>query len=238
MKIAQNGLFLLIFVLKHHIMFKHKSLKIKNISKFYEDHMAGNDNHPPKGSILKVEPLRSIKDIHNIRNHLKSKPRDLAIFDFGINSNLRAVDLVNLKVKQVRNLRPGDSLELREIKTKKKRSLILNRVGFRSIQNLLNSNSMINAKGDDYLFQSRKGKRRLRPNTLNALVKKWTKAIGLTARYGSHSLRKTFGYQHRTQFGTDIPTLMTIFNHSTQKQTLDYLCVHSTEVKNAYLKEI
>ncbi|MFT4580172.1 MAG: hypothetical protein ACI9UO_003027 [Nitrospinales bacterium] len=41
--------------------------------------MAENDNHPPKGSVLKVEPLRDVKDIRNIRKPLKGNLRDLAV---------------------------------------------------------------------------------------------------------------------------------------------------------------
>ena len=97
---------------------------------------------------------------------------------------------------------------------------------------------MVNVSDEGYLFQSNKSKGRLFPNYLNALVKKWTKKVGIKGNFGSHTLRKTFGYFHRTQLGTDIPTLMRIFNHSTQKQTLDYLCIQPEEIKSAYMKEI
>jgi hypothetical protein len=53
-----------------------------------------------------------------------------------------------------------------------------------------------------------------------------------------HSLRKTWGYHQRVTFGADLPTLMTCFNHSTQRQTLKYLCVQPGEVKAIYKNEI
>jgi len=138
----------------------------------------------------------------------------------------------------MRHLKPGESLELREAKTRKKRAITINQVCYRSIQNLCATASMRDAEDEDYLFQSRKGGGKLRANTLNAMVKKWTKAINLKGRYGSHTLRKTFGYMHRTKLGTDIPTLMIMFNHSTQRQTLEYLCIQPQEIKDAYMKEI
>ena len=59
---------------------------------------------------------------------------------------------------------------------------------------------------------------------------------------GANSLtagnRKTFGYMHRVVHGTDIPTLMVMFNHSSQRQTLDYLGIGESEVHDAYMKEI
>jgi len=201
-------------------------------------HMTRNFNHPAPGSIIKVEPLTELEDIEQIRVLLKNKPRDLCIFNMGVNTNLRAIDLVDLKVGQVRHIRPGEALEIRETKTGKKRTVTLNQTCYRSIQVLLNTEQMKGANGKDYLFQSKKGRGRLRANSLNAMVKKWTRAINLKGNYGSHSLRKTFGYIHRTKLGTDIPTLMRMFNHSTQRQTLDYLCIQPQEIKDAYMKEI
>jgi integrase len=92
------------------------------------------------------------------------------------------------------------------------------------------------------LFQSRKSDsnrgKALSVPYLNALVKSWCREINLKGNYGSHTLRKTFGYMHRTKFNTDIPTLMQMFNHSTQKQTLEYLCIQPGEIRDAYLCEI
>jgi len=65
-----------------------------------------NPNAPRKGSKIKVEPIRSLKDIQLIRRMLQEKPRDLALFNIGININLRASDLFRLRVNQVRDLEP------------------------------------------------------------------------------------------------------------------------------------
>ena len=40
----------------------------------------------------------------------------------------------------------------------------------------------------------------------------------------------------RTLLNTPVAGLMVMFNHSSQKQTLDYLCIKPEEIKNAYLK--
>jgi integrase len=70
------------------------------------------------------------------------------------------------------------------------------------------------------------------------LVKAWCKAINLQGNFGSHTLRKTWGYHQRVTFGTDIPRLMICFNHSSQRQTLDYLCVQPEEIKDVYENEL
>lgn len=56
----------------------------------------GNPNHPKKGSTIKVDPIRKLKDIKAIKKLLANKPRDLALFTIGINTNLRASDLLRL----------------------------------------------------------------------------------------------------------------------------------------------
>jgi integrase len=196
-----------------------------------------NQNHPSKGAIIKVDPIRTERDIKSVKKLLADKPRDLCIFTFGINTNLRASDLLKIRIGQVRYLQPGQHFTLREQKTSKERTITLNQTVCSAVQGLLRE--MGNSVNDaDYLFQSRKGKGKLTVSTLNAMVKDWCRAINLKGNYGSHTLRKTFGYIHRTVFNTDIPTLMTMFNHSTQKQTLAYLGIQASEVRDAYLREI
>lgn len=193
-------------------------------------------NHPQKGDSIKVEPIRKEKDIQLIKKMLANKPRDLAIFTLGINTNLRASDLLKITVGQVRHLQPGEHFTLKEKKTGKERAITINKTVHEVIRNLLSI--MPNAQDCDLLFQSRKGGQALCVPYLNSLIKSWCKQINLKGNYGSHTLRKTFGYIHRTIFNTDIPTLMQMFNHASQKQTLEYLCIQPSEIKDAYLKEI
>jgi integrase len=196
-----------------------------------------NPNHPPPKALIKVDPICSVRDIKNIKKLLADKPRDLCIFTLGINTNLRASDLLKITIGQVRYVQPEQHYTLREQKTSKDRPITMNKITYDTIQGLLRHLGD-DVNDTDYLFQSRKGKGKLTVPTLNNMVKSWCKEIRLEGNYGSHSLRKTFGYIHRTVFNTDIPTLMTLFNHSTQKQTLAYLGIQASEVKDAYMREI
>jgi len=81
---------------------------------------------------------------------------------------------------------------------------------------------------EDFLFKGQRGV--VTVSYLNRLVKDWCQAINLKGNYGSHTLRKTWGYHQRVTFNTDIPTLMTCFNHSTQRQTLEYLCIQPEDL--------
>lgn len=197
-------------------------------------------NNPAKGSCIKVDPIRDPKDIRLIKKILQDKPRDLAIFVMGINTNLRASDLLRIRVGDVRHLKAGEYFTLREKKTGKLRSITINHAVYEVVRALLVSGPDVS--DDDFLFRSRKkagaGGGMLSVSYLNSLVKSWCREINLRGNYGAHSLRKTFGYIHRTVFGTDIPTLMEMFNHSSQRQTLTYLGIQPREINDAYLKEI
>ena len=193
-----------------------------------------NPNHPVKGSQVKVDPIKNLKDIKSIKKMLQDSPRDYALFVMGINTNLRASDLVAVTVCQVRTLQTGDDLVLTERKTGKERRITLNKAVVDAIKNHLASSELDDT---DPLFRSRKGGRLSIPS-IHRLVKGWCAAINLKGNYGSHSLRKTWGYHQRVTFGADLPTLMTCFNHSTQRQTLKYLCVQPGELKAIYQNEI
>ena len=192
--------------------------------------MSNNPNHPKKGSTIKVEPIRHLKDIKAIKRLLQDSPRDFCLFTLGINTNLRASDLLAITVDMVRN---EEELVLKERKTGKERRITLNTISQKAIQRLLDSREY---DDDDRLFQGQRGP--LTVPSVNRLVKGWCKAINLKGNYGSHTLRKTFGYHQRVTFGRGLPELMMVFSHSTQKQTLDYLCVQPEEIKDIYLNEL
>ena len=185
-----------------------------------------------KGISKKVDPITELKDIKSIKKLLKDNPRDLCLFIIGINTNLRASDLVKIKVGMVKDLKVGKELVLTETKTKKERRITLNQDCIDAIQNLISSFKQPR-KDDSQLFRGREGD--IKPISVNYLVNKWVKMINLKGKYGSHSLRKTFGYHMRVQYKVSIPVLMHIFNHHSQKQTLDYLCVQPDEIRDVYM---
>ena len=192
-----------------------------------------NPNHPKKFSTIKVDPIRKLKDIKAIKKMLHDKPRDFCLFTLGINTNLRASDLLRITAGMVRHLDAGDELTLKEKKTAKHRRITLNKAVIDSIQALLDSRDY---QDDDPLFLGQRGC--LTVSSVNRLVKGWCAGINLKGNFGSHSLRKTFGYHQRVTFNVGVPELMFTFNHSSQRQTLDYLCIQPDEVKSIYMNEI
>ena len=193
-----------------------------------------NQNHPPKGSRITVDPFRSEKDIQRIKKILKSNTRDLLLFTIGINNGLRIGDLLKLNVGDVKKLKVGEYLTIQEQKTGKSNILMINKSVFSVLQNYLSSCQL---SDDDFLFQSRKGNNRpLTVSSVNRMVKGWT--FGMNGNFGTHSLRKTFGYIQRTRFGVSFEVLCRRFNHSNPSTTMRYLGIQSKEVSDILMNEI
>ena len=182
-----------------------------------------------------MEPIRRPEDIKSIKKMLQNKPRDLLLFTIGINNGLRIGDILKLKVKQVQGLKPGEALRVREQKTDKDNILLINKSVQRALDNHLASAGL---EPDDYLFKSKKGSGPLTVSAANRLVKSWCKAINLRGNYGTHSLRKTFGYIQRTQYGVGFEILCKRFNHSSPAVTMRYLGIEDKEVNGILMNEI
>lgn len=195
-----------------------------------------NPNHPKKGSSIKVHPIRKVEDVKAISKMLADKPRDRLLFLIGVNNGLRTGDLLKLKVGQVRNLKIGNSISIKESKTGKSNVLVINKTVHKALREYLKK---IILKDEDYLFASRKGKDKpLNVNSVNRLVKGWTKAINLSGNYGAHTLRKTWGYLQRTIHGVGFEIITKRFNHSNPAVTMRYLGIEDREVHDTLMNEI
>jgi len=98
----------------------------------------------------KVEPIRDKDKIKEMKAVLKRQNfRDYILFELGINSGLRISDLLQLKVKDIKN---KDKVELKEQKTDK-----MNRFPLSPRVKRLIDDYITNLDPEEYLFQSRKG---------------------------------------------------------------------------------
>ena len=201
-----------------------------------------NSNHPPPGSTIKVEPIRTVHAINKLKSLLESNPRNYCLFVLGINTAFRASELLSIRVGQVKYLSPGDRLEVKQPKTKKYRSVTLNQAAFEAIRRLLTEKDKEALKkryariveDDAFLFTGQRGFQALRVSTLNNLVKSWCARTNLRGNYGSHTLRKTWGFMQRKKQDTPVPLLMQALGHATQRQTMEYLCIQEKEIENVY----
>jgi integrase len=194
-----------------------------------------NPNHPKPGSKILVHPIQNVKDIQSIKTLLAEKPRDLLLFTLGINNGIRTGDLLKLKVSDLKDLKPGDSIQITESKTKKRNTLVVNKEVHKALRHFLTTQ---NPKDDEYLFQSRQKGHALTVMVVNRMIKSWCKAINLPGNYGAHTLRKTFGYIQRTKFGVGFEVLCRRFNHSSPAITMRYLGITDQEVYSILQNEI
>ncbi len=195
-----------------------------------------NPNHPKKGASIKVQPIRSLDAIAQIKENLKDQPRNLCLFTMGINTAYRANELLSLTVGQVADLKVGDELEVKQSKNKSYRMTALNSVAVRSIHDWLEHHPQVH-QPQAPLFMSQHYKHRaLSVSAVNLMVKAWCRDIGLNSNFGSHSLRKTWGYQQRILKNTSVALLMCAYGHSTEAQTLDYLGILADEIKAIYME--
>lgn len=204
--------------------------------------MAGNN--PKPGSVITVEPIKDLDAIARIKTRLADCPRELALFVTGINTALRASDLLALTAGQIRSILADeegglvlegltDGALVREVKTKKARRITFNTPAKAVLARLLATRDYHDAEP---VFQGQRG--RMSASYLCRLVKGWCADVRLRGHYGSHSLRKTWGYHQRVTFGVDIPTLMHTLGHASQRQTLTYLCIQPDEIRSAYANEL
>lgn len=191
-----------------------------------------NHNHPKKGAHIKVEPIRDLGAIAAIKHQLRHQPRNLCLFTLGINTAYRASELLSMTVGQVGHLKIGDRLDVKQRKTQKYRAVTLNNNGYNAIQNWLVHHPCSTPKAPLFLSQRRHDA--LSVGAVNNLVKAWCKEADLGGNYGSHTLRKSWGYHQRIQGGTSVALLMEAFGHSSEAQTLAYLCVQNGEIQDLY----
>jgi integrase len=205
-------------------------------------HDIPNPNHPKLGDTIKVEPIRTVNAINKVKQYLAPSPRNYALFVVGINTAYRASELLSIRVGQVRHLNSGDRLEVKQRKTKKYRAVTLNNASVTAITSLLEQldRKALESRNfswvDDhaFLFAGRDPEKPISVPTLNNLVKDWCRKVNLKGNYGSHTLRKTWGYMQRTKQDTPVPLLMQAFGHASQQQTLSYLCIQDEEIESIY----
>lgn len=193
-------------------------------------------NHPKKGSSIKVAPIRALDAIARIKANLRDQPRNLCLFTMGINTAYRANELLSLQVKHVAHLAAGDVLDIRQSKNKAYRMTAMNRPTIAAVQKWLKHHPKAD-EPDAPLFMSQHWRGdALSVSAVNLLLKSWCRDIGLAGNFGSHSLRKTWGYHQRVKNNTSVALLMCAFGHASEAQTLDYLGILADEIKAIYME--
>ena len=131
-------------------------------------------------------------------------------------------------------MRPGDVLEIKEQKTRKHRRATLNHAAWVALDDWLRVHPR-RKEPDAPLFLSFRRNAPLSVSSVNRMVKAWCQEIGLHGRYGSHTLRKTWGYHQRKCNDIPVPVLMRAYGHTSEAQTLTYLFIQERELRDLFL---
>ncbi|MGN1125434.1 MAG: site-specific integrase [Candidatus Gastranaerophilaceae bacterium] len=175
-----------------------------------------------------VQAIKSIELIRDVENILiKNNFRDYILFKLGINLGLRISDLLNLNISDVKN---KNKISLIELKTKKKRIIPINK----ELKKILNI-YIKNKADDEPLFAGRNLYNRLSRISAYRIISNACKKVNIEGNFGTHTLRKTFGYHFYKKF-KDIAMLQKIFNHSHPSTTLRYIGIDEEEIYNSYMK--
>lgn len=186
-----------------------------------------------------VEPIKDRMKILAIKRNLKEeeRPRNYLLFVMGCNIALRISDLLSLKVKDVIDSK-GDIktyLFIKEKKTGRPAKIYLNNTVKEALIYYLNKSKGIDP--DSYLFKSERSNKRLDRVRAWGLIQEWTRAVGLEGeRYGTHTLRKTWGYQARKQ-NLSIEQISEKLGHKSVTVTRHYIGISQEEI-NQVEKEV
>lgn len=174
--------------------------------------------------IKDVQPIRNKEKIEDMKWSLKRhcSKRDYIMFLIGINTGLRAGDLVKLKVSDVKRKK---RIVIQEGKTNKPRTLNLTNI-YDEIQ------SYISTVNSEWLFPSRKGDKHITTTQAYRQLNKAAAMVDIEDGIGTHTMRKTFGYWYYKQT-KDVARLQKILNHSHPEVTLIYIGITAEEIEDS-----
>jgi integrase len=186
-----------------------------------------------------VEPIRDRKKISQIKNLLdgSKRYRDLLLFVVGINSALRISDLLQLQIGDFID-EDGDIRNhfiIREAKRDKRNEVVVNSNMREALDKYLAYYPNIGHNPDNYLCFSTKLSDYNYTRSITRvqgwrIVADMCHSVGLSGNYGTHTLRKTWGYHARLS-GVPLELIMHKLNHSNIAVTKRYLGITDDELR-------
>jgi len=184
-----------------------------------------------------VEPIRDRKKIAQIKNLLRGQKRlrDLLLFAVGINTALRISDLLQLQVNHFLDEqgRVKHRFWIKERKRGKRHEIVINTSIREALDEYLSAFPNIRENKENFVFFSSS------TNDCSIPIKRgqaWKfitsicREAGLSGNFGTHSLRKTWGY-HARMSGVDLALIMHKLNHESIAYTKRYLGITDDELQ-------
>jgi integrase len=181
-----------------------------------------------------VEPIRDREKIAQIKNLLRGQRRyrDLLLFVVGINSALRISDLLQLKAGQLldENGKIRRRFWIKEQKRGKRQEIAINQSIQETLIEYLNEYPHVVTNLDNFLFFNPKTHQPIKRGQAWKFITRICTDVGLQGNYGTHSLRKTWGY-HARMSGVDLALIMHKLNHESIAYTKRYLGITDDDLQ-------
>lgn len=204
--------------------------------------VAGHYRFREENYMSTTQPIRNRKLLQEFKNYYKDKDshlRNYTLIVVGLNTALRINDILHLtwdmvfEGKQVKK-----HIHVKEHKTGKENCIFLN-AETRKVLKAYYSHirkSTNTSKENPYLFPSpRNTDKPLSRFQAYRIIRCAATQVGLGEHISCHSLRKTFGY-HAWKQGVQPALLMTIYNHSSYRITMRYLCIEQDDKDEVFRK--
>jgi integrase len=174
-----------------------------------------------------VQPIRDKETLEQIKKSLKeANVRNYIMFLLGIHTGLRISDILRLRVRDVQ----GWAIFIKEKKTNKFKEVKMPNELKKAIRAYIKEKP-----NNEYLIKSRNGKNKpITRGMAYVILNQVAEEFGLE-RIGTHSLRKTYGYQHYKHFN-DLVSLQKMLNHSDPKETKRYIGIEQADLNNLQSK--
>jgi len=187
--------------------------------------MTPSIGHTPwnKGIIVGQKAPLKLKEVWAIRIRLQlaRQHRELALFDLGLDSKLRACDLVQLRVRDICH---GDRVACRAIVMQRKTHRPVQFEIAEPTREALSAWIKTAAlRSDDWVFSGRKRAMHLSTRQYSRIVRRWIAEIGVDASaYGTHSIRRTKAalIYRRTK---NLRAVQLLLGHTKLESTVRYL---------------
>lgn len=170
---------------------------------------------------LTIEINRFRREVYK-RNNL----RDIAIIDLLLNTGIRAGELINLEVQDIKISDRKGILHVREGKGKKYRDIPLNSDTRKSLENYI---ERYNFRGKLWIGQ----RGYLTQDGLNKMIKRYAERVQLNDKIHPHAIRHYVATRLLREKGVDIATVSNILGHFNINTTKIYVQPTFEDIANA-----
>ena len=210
-----------------HILLRIRALYKKRCNKLFQNVASNVVCYMVNGGInmSTAQPIRNIDELEAFRRfYLDNEPnlRNYALICLGVNSALRISDLLELRWKDVYDIKEKHfrkHLVTTEKKTGKETRIAINKSTRKGLSRYMES--LDNVTGEGYIFPGRYDNTALSRSQAFRIIKHAADILNLENGISCHSMRKTFGY-YAWKCGTPPAILMDIYNHSSYEITKRY----------------